>query len=97
MINWYPGLTKLKDPNAVLNYKFKWDDWLPSGVTISSYVVTIESGLTKEGDSPADADTAVIVQLSDGTVGVTYTAACKITASDGQIDERTINIEVNDL
>ena len=96
MINWEPGLTKKKDPHATLNYKFKWDDWLPDGVTIQSAVVTVESGVTKEGSSVVDSDTAVAVQISGGTDGETYTMACKIVAGD-QVDERTINIQVEDL
>ena len=98
MINWEPGLTKLKDPDAVLNYKFKWDDWLDAGDTIQSAVVTAETGITNVGDSVVDAATAVAVQISGGVDGVTYTLACKITATpSGQIDERTINIAVGEL
>ena len=98
MINWEPGLTKLKDPDAVLNYKFKWDDWLDNGDTIQSAVITAESGITNVGDSIVDTNTAVAVQISGGTDGVAYTLACKITASpSGQIDERTINIAVGNL
>lgn len=97
MINWEPGIVKLKDPSDVLNYKFKFSDWLAAGETISAKTVTVDSGLTKNSDVLADTDTSVVVQLSGGTAGTTYTVACKITATDTQEIERSIQIQVVNL
>ena len=43
--------TFLKDPDATLDYAFDWSGWLQSGETISSYAITVDSGITKESDS----------------------------------------------
>ena len=98
MINWFPGLTKYKDPDAELQYKFNWSDWLVTGDTIDSSVITVSTGITNDGDSIVDTDTAVAVQISGGTAGTNYTLACRITTTPGgQVDERTINITVREL
>ena len=95
----------LKDPNAVLDYKFDWkaetngngdSDWLASGETISSKTVTVPDGITKDSDAPGDTDTSVTVWLSGGTAGVDYEIACKIATSLSRTDERTIKIQVRE-
>ena len=98
MINWRHGLTREKDPDAVLNYKFVWSDWLDDGDIIQSAVITAQTGITSDGDSIVDTNTAVAVQISGGTDQENYTLACKITATpSGQVDERTIIIYVNHM
>lgn len=90
-----------KDPDATLGYKFDFNaqdrdgnTWLGSSETISSAVVTVASGLTKESDSITDSGKSVTVNLSGGTAGTTYSVACKITTSAGNIDERTFIINM---
>ena len=82
-----------KDSDAVLDYAFDWSDWLATGETIASYVVTPDTGITKDSDSQADG--VVTVWLSGGTAGINYKVACKITTSAGRTDERTIWIKVS--
>ena len=81
-----------KDPDAVLDFHFDWSGWLASGETISSYVITTQTGITKDSDS--DSSGIVTVWLSGGTAGSNYSLACKITTSDSRTDERTMTIEV---
>lgn len=85
-----------KDPDEVLDYSWDWNDaddpWLASGETISSYTVTVPSGITK--DSDGEASGKVTAWLSGGAVGNTYAVACKIVTSDGRTAERTINVKV---
>jgi len=93
-----------KDPDSSLDYKFDWkgltnghdvSDWLASGETILSAVVTVSgAGLVKDGDSISDSNTSVTVWLSGGNPGETGTVACKITTTDNRIDERTATIKV---
>ena len=84
--------TFTKDSNAVLDYSFDWaTEWLASGETISSHVITVGTGLTKDSDSENGG--IVTVWLSGGTAGVNYPVACKIVTSAGRTDERTILIE----
>lgn len=86
--------TFTKDPSAVLDYAFNWSDWLATGETISSHVITVDTGLTKDSDSEALG--VVTVWLSGGTAGTAYKVACKITTSAGRTDERTMWIKVAD-
>ncbi len=92
-----------KDPDAVLDYKFDWKsntngrgfkDWLETSETISSQVVTAETGLVLDSSAVADTNTSVVAWVSGGTAGRTYSLACKIVTSAGRTDERTINIQV---
>lgn len=93
----------VKDPNAVLDYKFDWkalangsgeSNWLADGETISTKTVTVATGLTKDSDTLTDTNTSVTVWLSGGTAGTDYTVACKIVTSAGRTDERTVTIMV---
>jgi len=86
------AVTFIKDPDAVLDYYFDWTDWLDDGETISSRTVTVQSGLTKASD--AESGGIVVAWLSGGTVGTTYTVACKVVTSDGRTDERSMHIKV---
>ena len=92
-----------KDPDAVLDFKFDWatstnghgfTDWLDTGETIQSHVITAEAGITLDSDVAADANTSVVAWLSGGTAGTTYDVACKIVTTDGRTDERTMSIVV---
>lgn len=97
--------TYLKDPSAVLDYKFDWkaltntgtgSDWLAVGETISSRTVTVPTGITKDSDSITDTNTTVTVWLSGGTAGVDYPVACRIVTSAARTDERTILVRCQD-
>ena len=93
----------LKDPSAVLDYKFDLaattnggtkPDWLDTtnSEVISSYAITAETGITVDSDSQTDSDTSITVWLSGGTAGTNYSVACEWTTSAGRTDERTITI-----
>lgn len=86
--------TFLKDPNAQLDYKFEWSDWLESGEVISSYSVTVSTGLTKVTDSKTN--TSVTVWLSGGTVNTTYEVVCRITTNSNpaRTEDRTMTFKV---
>ena len=101
-------VTYAKDPQAVLDYAFDWkyatsaaraaaatpDGWLASGETISSYTVTLQSGLT--AGTHTNADGVVTAWVSGGTAGSYYTVACRIVTSQGRTDERSIRLHVID-
>ena len=84
----------LKDPSAVLDWVFDWSDWLADSETISSHVITVDTGITE--DSSTEGSGKVTVWLSGGTAGQNYKVACKIVTSAGRTDERTIWIKVAD-
>ena len=92
-----------KDPDAVLDYKFDWKsntngrgytDWLGTSETISSIAITADTGITVDSSALADTNTSVLVWLSGGTVGTTYSVACKIVTSASRTDERTMTVTV---
>ncbi len=82
----------IKDPEAVLDYAFDWSEWLATGETISSYTITVETGLTNDSDSESSG--IVTVWLSGGTADNEYDVACRIVTNAGRTDERTITIRV---
>lgn len=87
----------IKDPEAELDYSFRWSAWLESGAqpeTILSHVITVPEGLTL--DRSEEAGGIVTVWLSAGLGGQTYRVECKITTSKGRVDERSIWITVQE-
>ena len=86
--------TFLKDPNAQLDYKFDWSNWLDTSETIQSYTLTVPSGLTKVDES--NDDTTVTVWLSGGTAGQTYEVVCRITTNTNpqRTEDRTMTFRV---
>ena len=84
-----------KDPDAVLDYAFDWNtNWLQGGEIITSYEITVETGLVKDNDSEADG--VVTIWLSGGTAGASYIVSCRITTDLGRTDERSIEINCNE-
>jgi hypothetical protein len=84
----------LKDPSAVLDYVFDWNEWLATGETITDHTITADTGITV--GSSTESDGKVTVWLSGGTAGINYKVACLITTTAGRTDERTIWIKVTD-
>jgi len=86
--------TFLKDPDATLDYKFDWSDWLETGEEISTFSLIVPTGLT-EVSSSNDND-SVTVWLSGGTAGLTYGVTCRITTDSfpTRIEDRTMKFIV---
>jgi len=87
-----------QDLRDKLDYKFdfapltnatKKSNWLQSGETISSYVLTVPTGVTIPADSLTDANTSVTIWVDGDTAG-TYEVECTITTSDGRILTKAI-------
>ena len=99
--------TYIKDPSAVLDYKFDWkaltngvdgatSDWLAAAETISTKTITATTGITVDSSSITDTSTSVTVWLSGGTHGVDYTITCRIVTSASRTDERSMTVKVRD-
>lgn len=95
----------LKDPNAVLDYKFDWkaltngsgaSNWLASAETISTHTVTAEAGMTVDSSAQTDTNTSVTVWLSGGVAGRDYRVTCHIVTSAGRADDRSIVVRVEE-
>ena len=78
----------VKDPNARLDYVFRFEDWMVEGDSIQAANITITpSGLVLEQTVP-DTD-KVSVWLSGGVSGVRYRITCEITTLDNRIEDKT--------
>lgn len=96
-----------KDPDAVLDYAFLWQDWLELTEVIVSHVITASSGLTVNShevntslvtlDSVGQKIGSVVtVWLSGGTSDTKYTVSCRVTTSFGRTDERSFQLTVKE-
>jgi len=88
-MNWVEGLLVTRDQDDVDDWKFDWSDWLGTD-TISSSVVAVESGLTKDSDSITDSSTSVTVWLSGGIVGSEYKVTSSIVTTAGREKDRSV-------
>ena len=88
----------LKDPASTLDFVFDWSSWLASGETISSFSVTVTTGITlgTSSKAPSQAAGKVTYWLSGGTAGSSYVVQCTITTSAGRVDNRKAIIQVAD-
>jgi len=95
----------VKDPGAVLDYKFDWasltngsgtSNWLATGELLASGTVTASAGLTVGTISLTSGSTCVSYWLSGGAVGSYYDVMCHIetNATPSRIDERTVRVKV---
>lgn len=84
------------DPDAALDYKFNWAEWLEDGETIATYTVTPNSAnITVDDDMLSDANTSVTVWLSAATL-TTHSITCHIVTSAGREDDRTMLVRVRE-
>ena len=99
----------IKDPSAVLDYKYDWkaltngsgtSDWLGAAETINAHTVVLTPvtvpPLAVDSSALSDADTSVTAWLSGGLAGTEYLVVCHITTTGVRQDDRTIKIKVED-
>lgn len=94
-----------KDPNAVLDYLVDFaaktngngsEDYLQLGETITAHTITSSDpiALVVDSSSVINTNTSVLVWLSGGVVGTTYTVTTRITTSLGRVDDRSFQVQV---
>jgi len=83
-----------KDPDAVLDWVWDWNDWCDEGETIVSSTFEATVGLTI--DSEQSTTKTATVWLSGGTAGQVYQVTNRITTSAGRTDDRSITIRVTE-
>lgn len=91
-IKWFPGIRVNKDPDSVLDWQWDYTDWLSTGDTVSSIVVEVPAGITKDSDT--NDTTSATVWLSGGTAGNTYGVTVRATTAQGRTVDRTVNFVV---
>jgi hypothetical protein len=84
----------VKDPDAVLDWKWDWSEWLASGETIATSLVTVSAGIVL--DSSTHSLTSVTAWLSGGTDGQIYRVSARVTTNQNRTDERSITIRVTE-
>jgi hypothetical protein len=80
------------DPDAQLDYRFDWSDWLAEGETISTRQVVVDGTATV--DPVTDDGSTVTAWVSDAEGPVRLT--CRITTNQGRTDDRSIRLIVSD-
>ena len=81
-----------KDPDAVLDWVWDWNEWLDDGETISNSQFIVSVGITV--DSESNTTKTSTVWLSGGTAGQVYQVTNRIATSGGRTDDRSITIRV---
>lgn len=85
----------VKDPDAVLDYKVDWADWLAAtGDAIVTSTWLVPAGVTKTDEDNTTA--TATIWLSGGTAGSSYQVTNRVTTTQGRTDDRTIQIIVRD-
>lgn len=84
----------VKDPDAVLDWVWDWNEWLDDGETISTSDFIVSVGLTIDSDS--NTTKTATVWLSGGTAGQVYQVTNRITTTAGRTDDRSITIRVTE-
>jgi hypothetical protein len=79
-----------KDPDAVLDWIFDWNDWLAEFETISSAVFITDPGIIVTTSSYTQK--TATVWLSGGTESQVYRITCRITSSEGRTDDRSFTL-----
>lgn len=87
-------LAPSKDPSAILDYGFDWEDWLDGDTISTSSWVVSPSGLTASPNTKTSNTTTV--WLSGGTAGSTYQLTNTIVTAAGRTDQRTMLVAVQD-
>lgn len=97
-----------KDPQAVLDYAFLWQDWLAAGETITAHTITASATTITVDSSSVNAaavtldsveqkiGSVVTIWLSGGTANTGYVISCRITTNAGRIDERSFKLTIRD-
>jgi hypothetical protein len=88
------GLPQItKDPNASLDYRVDWTDWLGTDtIATSDWTVSPSGGLTI--GSSSNASKTATTFLSGGTPGQVVRVTNRITTAVGRIDERSFNVRL---
>lgn len=82
----------IKDPDATLDYTYDWSAWLGTDTIITS-IWQVPAGLTQPYPDEST-DTTATIWLAGGNVGESYPVLNRITTAEGRIDDRTMNIVI---
>lgn len=82
-----------KDPDATLDWIFDWNLWLGDGETISNAEFIVDPGISIDSEKGSSfTNKTATVWLSGGTEGQVYRITCRVTTSEGRIDDRSFTL-----
>lgn len=85
------------DPQARLDYRWDWSDWLDGDTITAATVVATRDGTpdaTVTVEAPSHDATTVTAWVSGGTVGTKVSLTAHITTAAGRQEDRTIPIYI---
>lgn len=86
-----------KDPQAVIDYSFDWDDaYLQMGETISTSVWSVLPVGELAIDSTSNTTSAATSTVSGGLVSHVYRLTNRITTSLSRTEERSVTLRVQE-
>jgi hypothetical protein len=89
-----------KDPQATLTYTMEWEDWLPTGTSITSVDYTHNSRANDAAPLVFSTEgiqgTKTYVTISGGTRNRVYTVTAQIVLDNDLQDRRSFRIKVED-
>lgn len=88
----------VKDPDARVDYMFDWGTAYPDGqaVVASVWAVVPDRGGGVMVDAAAHGPMQSTATLAGGIAGHVYRVTNRVTMSDGQIDERSMTVRVEE-
>ncbi len=98
------SLVKLKDPDAVVDYTFDWNDGYLDAASSPPETISTSTWAVDPTPSPAEltvssnskTDTTATAFLSGGTVGRVYRVTNHVVTSGSRTDERTVMVRVEE-
>ena len=87
-----------KDPGTRIDYEFDWAAAYPDGqaVLVSDWIVAPDEAGGVTAPAAAHDLTRTTVTLAGGIAGRVYRVTNRVTLSDGQIDERSVTMRVEE-
>lgn len=90
---WQDGLTVLKDPDSIKDWKWDFADWMSVGEQIDTHSVIAATGIVV--DLSAHDTNSVTVWLSGGTAGLTHEVTVRINTNQGRTEDRTVDFLID--
>ena len=88
----------VKDPDARIDFEFDWHAACPDGQAVAASLWTVapsEAGGVAIAAAAHDL-TQATATLAGGVAGHVYRVTNRVTISDGQIDERSVTVRVEE-
>jgi len=91
----------VKDPNALLDYKIDWNDWLGddqivSAIAFTDALASAQTSGLRIATTTVSASAAVVVWLSAGVLDTEYTITSRIWTSAGRRNDESFTVVIEE-